>query len=385
MALWALSAFVIAITPRNSLINFTYAILSLIALFSITRYNSKANGDNNLDGIYLYFIVTFIPLVIAIIDGKYSIVYYWMLGANTVLAIKCLVKISLSSQLMIARALIISCFAIGGLVAINDSVEIESVSFIGGSSNLLSATLIAVVCWYCFVRLLAGHKEPILVPFILFIFAIDLGGRSGIAISFGILLISVLFRASRSKILFLSVSLILPLLAWFFLADVFLGIVDGTRLRHGFEDDVRSAIIQEYIRGIGPISLLIGGEFDPSGIIASYGGNPHNSIIRAHYMFGIVPIALFALALIFSGVKLLSLPSRVSTYGYTLGGLILLRSFYDSVTFWLELDFILLILLLNPILLSAQVHRKKNRCLHNPINLGIALQNKFGFINRSLP
>ncbi len=338
-----------------------------------------------MEGVFLYFIATFIPLVIAIINGKYSFLYYWMLGANTVLAVKYLVQISLSSQIIIARLLIISCFAICGLVAINDNVEIDSVSFIGGSSNLLSAALISVVCWYCFVRLLAGHKEPILVPFILFILAIYLGGRSGIAISFGILFISVLFRCSRSKILLLSVSLILPLLAWFFLADVFLGIVDGTRLRHGFEDDVRSAIIQEYIRGIGPVSLLIGGEFDPSGIIASYGGNPHNSIIRAHYMFGIVPIALFALALIFSTVMLVSLPSRVSAYGFTLGGLILLRSFFDSIAFWLELDFILLILLLNPILLSSQVHRKRNRWQHKPVKLGVALQNKFNFINRSLP
>jgi hypothetical protein len=385
LALWMLSSFIIAIIPRNFLINFTYVILSLIALLAITRFNSKVNRGNNMEGIFIYFITTFIPLVIAIINGKYSFLYYWMLGANTVLAIKCLVQISLPSQMMIARLLIISCFAIGGVVAINDSVEIDSVSFIGGSSNLLSAALIAVVCWYGFVRLLAGHKEPILVAFLLFIFTIYLGGRSGIAISFGILLISVLFRASRSNIFFLLVSLILPLLAWFFLADVFFDIVDGTRLRHGFEDDVRSSIIQEYIRGIGPISLLIGGEFDPSGIITSYGGNPHNSIIRAHYMFGIFPIALFALALIYSAVILLSLPSRVSAYGFALGGLILLRSFYDSVTFWLELDFISLILLLNPIILSAQVKRKKNRMRHGSINLGIDLQSKFNFVNRSLP
>jgi hypothetical protein len=120
-------------------------------------------------------------------------------------------------------------------------------------------------------------------------------------------------------------------------------------------------MIHEYIRGIGPISFLIGGEFDPSGIIASYGGNPHNSIIRAHYMFGVVPIALFVLFLLVSVIKILSLPTRISAYGFALGGLILLRSYFDSVTFWFELDFSIVILLFSPILLASEKSRIKMR------------------------
>jgi hypothetical protein len=382
LVFWVLFTCVITIIPRSFLINLTYVILSLIILVSIVCCKTKENRSRDFYYIFLYFIATFIPLSLGLLNGRYSVLYYWMMGVVTILAITFLIKIPLPTHEIIAKLLIILCFAIGGLLVLNYGFEVDSESLIGGRSNLLSATLIKVVCWYCFIMILVGHKEPILVPLVLLIFAIYLGGRSGIVISFGILLISALFRATRSKISLIAITLIIPLLAWFFAADIFLDIVDGTRLRHGFEDDIRTEMIKEYINGIGPINLLIGGEFDPSGIIASYGGNPHNSFIRAHQMFGIVPIAFFALALTISVFALLSSPTRVSAYGFILGGLILLRSFYDSVTFWLEMDFIILILLLNPILLTTLVHGDKRQSRSRRVNLGAVLGKKTIFTNR---
>lgn len=361
LTLWLISTFIVAIAPRSDALNLTYGVLSFVLLFFVTRSALNVSRSTTYSLCILYCVVTFIPLVLAISDGRVSVLYYWVLGLNSLLAVKYLVMIPLPNQVIMARSLIIVCFIVGGVVASGDRGDIDSVSFLGGSSNLLSAALIAVVCWYCFVRLWAGHKEPILIPLALFIFSLYLGGRSGIVISFGIFLTCVLFRASRSRTSLLTVSLILPLLAWFFLADVFADVVAGTRLRHGFKDDIRSEMVQEYIRGIGPISFLIGREFDPFGIIASYGGNPHNSIIRAHHMFGIVPMVLFVAMLTIAAVKLIFSPTRVSAYGFTLGGLILLRSYYDSITFWLELDFAILILLFSPILLAAQKRREKKK------------------------
>jgi hypothetical protein len=359
LAFWLIATFIVAISPRIIPLNLVYGVASFLLLLFIVSSESKEIRSFIFTICMLYCVATVIPLVLALMDGRVSVLYYWILGLNTLLAVKCMVKISMPSQVVIARSLITICFLVGGLVASGDRADIDSVSFLGGSSNLLSAALIAVVCWYCFVRLHSGHKEPILVPLSLFVFAIYLGGRSGIVISIGILLTSILFRASRSKISLITISLILPLIAWFFLADVFWDLVAGTRLRHGFEDDIRTEMIQEYIHSIGPISFLIGGEFDPSGIIASYGGNPHNSIIRAHYMFGVVPIALFVLFLLISVARILSLPNRISAYGFALGGLILLRSYFDSVTFWFELDFSIVILLFSPILYTSEKSRVK--------------------------
>lgn len=383
LALWLISTFIVAISPRNVGLSLTYGLLSFVLLLFVTRSDSKASRNTTFTLCILYCLATFIPLVLAILDGRVSVLYYWILGLNTLLAVKSLVKISLPHQVLIARSLIIVCFIMGGLVASGDRAEIDSVSFLGGSSNLLSAALIAVVCWYCFVLVHAGNKEPILVPAALLIFALYLGGRSGIVISFGIFLTSVLFRASRSKTSLFAVTLILPLLAWYFLADAFWDLVSTTRLRHGFQDDIRTEMIQEYIHGIGAINLLIGKEFDPSGIIASYGFNPHNSIIRAHHMFGVVPIALFLLSLMVSAVKLLSSPTKPFVYSFMLGGLILLRSYYDSVTFWFELDFAIIILLFSPVLLAAQTRRDKSGTQKRRANSRIALQNRTLDILRS--
>jgi hypothetical protein len=113
-------------------------------------------------------------------------------------------------------------------------------------------------------------------------------------------------------------------------------------------------MIEEYIRGIDPLALIIGGKFNPSGLIASYGENPHNSLIRAHHLFGIFPIALFLILAAISVAKFLCAPKRLWAYGFALGGLVLLRSYYDSVTFWFELDFVIITLLLSPILPAAE-------------------------------
>jgi hypothetical protein len=357
LALWLISTFIVAISPRDVTLNFAYGVLSFALLFFVTCSDSKARRSLTFALCILYFLATAIPLILAIAGGSVSVFYYWILGLNTLLAVNCLVTICSSHQVIIARSLIIVSFAVAGLVASGNHADMDSVSFLGGSSNLLSAALIAVVCWYCFVRLHAGHKEPILAPLTLLFFALFLGGRSGIIVSFGVFYLSVLFRASRSKVLF-TVSLILPFIAWLFLGDAFSYLTARTRLIHGFQDDVRSEMIQEYVRGLGPVSFLIGKAFDPSGIIASYGNNPHNSIIRAHHMFGIFPIAVLTTAFIISAVRLLISPSRVSAYAFLLGGLILLRSFYDSVTFWFELDFAVITLILAPLLLASKSREK---------------------------
>ncbi len=359
LAFWLISTFIVAVSARDIVLNFSYGLLSFVLLFLITCSDSKASRSATFTLCTLYGMATAIPLALAISAGSVSTIYYWLLGLNTLLAVKCLMRISLPHQATIARLLILVCFILVGFLASGDHAEIDSVSFLGGSSNLLSAALITVVCWHCFVRLRAGHREPILVPLGLLVFAMFLGGRSGILISFGILLTSALFRASRSKTSLFTACLILPVLAWFLLADLLPDLIAATRLRHGFHDDIRTEMIQEYIRGIGPMSLLIGGGVDPSGIIASYGGNPHNSLVRAHLMFGILPIALFMLILTISVVKLLCSPTRVSAYGSALGGLILLRAYYDSVTFWFELDFAIMTLLFSPILFMTKARKKR--------------------------
>jgi hypothetical protein len=360
LALWLAFTFIVGISPRAFALNLSYGFMSTILLSYIIYNHHKKSLDNILSICALYSISTIIPLVAKVFDGRVSVLYYWLLGFNTLLIVTCLANMPSTQKIIVARFLIVVCFVVTGLIASVDSDNIDSVSFVGGSSNLLSAALISAVCWYCFVRVQAGNKEPILVPVAMLIFAVYLGGRSGIVISCGIVLISIFFRATRSTLFALSALLVFYTLTRLSLGEILTDLIAGTRLRYGFEDDIRAEMIEEYIRGIGPITLLMGGEFNPSGVIASYGDNPHNSLIRAHHLFGIFPVAIFLILIVISVAKFLSTPTRLWAYGFALGGLILLRSYYDSVTFWFELDFAIVSLLLSPILPNAERRRDEN-------------------------
>jgi hypothetical protein len=64
---------------------------------------------------------------------------------------------------------------------------------------------------------------------------------------------------------------------------------DKTKLGQGFEDFSRNAMIKDYLLLLvsDPISMLIGADYYGTTIDSVGQGNPHNSFIRAHHIFGL--------------------------------------------------------------------------------------------------
>jgi hypothetical protein len=61
----------------------------------------------------------------------------------------------------------------------------------------------------------------------------------------------------------------------------------NTKLGHGIQDFHRELMIDEYINKIEGWELITGADYQGTRIASDYRGNPHNSYIRAHHIFGL--------------------------------------------------------------------------------------------------
>lgn len=172
--------------------------------------------------------------------------------------------------------------------------------FLAGSSrNVLSAILIALTIGYIVSRRVRG-REIKLLPIIGQVVAnFFLFGRTGIVISFLILLIVAI---AEKRILFL-VSLVLALIfgSAYFFSEILIYIASNTNFESGFETP-RVALNLAYFQTIDVYEVFFGRDLSSIDAYKVYDGNPHNSLLRLHSQFGFsvfVFLLLSALSLFF--------------------------------------------------------------------------------------
>ncbi len=352
LSLIIIASFIVFTSPRSLNLNAAYSLILLLSLVLVLRTKEPFKYDRYLICMIIYLIITTPYVALRTIEGKTSTTYFWLLGINTIFIIKFINHLSRSEQFQASRISFLSCFVYSLFIVDWNAVDLDSLTLIyGGSTNGLSAGLIFILCWYCHLSIISKREAPILLPLIMVIYSIILGGRSGIIFSFMIILLSIGFRGFTDKtkvIIFVSV-----LIIFFYnsLNDYTDAIMQGTRLRHGVSDDIRALMIKEYIENIDAMNIFSGQNYIRSGLIAEYGDNPHNSYIRAHSLFGIVPILFLILLFMISSACAVRKADGNLFYTLMLTIIILIRSFYDSVLVFFELDFIVIMMLLHPIIM----------------------------------
>ena len=61
----------------------------------------------------------------------------------------------------------------------------------------------------------------------------------------------------------------------------------NTKIGAGLEDPGRALMLQQYVTQLNPGTALLGGSYDNTVINRDFRGNPHNSFIRGHHLFGL--------------------------------------------------------------------------------------------------
>jgi hypothetical protein len=111
----------------------------------------------------------------------------------------------------------------------------------------------------------------------------------------------------------------------------------NTKIRVGFEDAPRQAMISQYLARIDGADAFFGADFRGTVIEEDFLGNPHNSYIRAHHLFGLP----YLLGLLLFVVLMVDLRQRVRMLVF--GGLMIMvvaaRAFTEAILFPAPMDF----------------------------------------------
>ena len=210
------------------------------------------------------------------------------------------------------------------------------------SSNGITSYLIALQVNYCITHYVLYRKTVIITPLLTLLICIVGYGRSSILVALILISSNLVFRLNlkrlTSSIGFVAGALFLLTSIWSAYSEtIALFIVSNTKFGGTFADAHRALMIREYISGMSLSEFLFGRSYFAMSISEVYNGNPHNSFIRGHHIFG---IGYFIL--IFCYLFIL-FPRRgdaaVLLYSFIMLVLLFLRAATEPIIFPTMLDF----------------------------------------------
>ncbi|MEX0142999.1 hypothetical protein D3C87_552660 [compost metagenome] len=210
------------------------------------------------------------------------------------------------------------------------------------SSNGITSYLIVLQATYSALKFLR-HRQASLITASLTLFICIIGyGRGSILASTAILAVNLLSYLSwRSNLRGLR-SIVLGLGAVFlvsiYFADQIVDFVESnTKIGSGLVDEPRQRILTDYMNQINWASALTGADYEGTSIESDFNGNPHNSFVRAHHIFG----ALYLLSLAAFPLALLRrrLPSSVKAFSGSMLLIVLFRCATEPILFPTIFDF----------------------------------------------
>lgn len=306
----------------NANIIFIYAVLSLPCLFAVLNYNHGLTSA--------FYLFTF-PLIIATAKIIFNKPHDHVL-------------------LCLRNLYWLFVFAILVGLALNwDDPEPLGAIFPGSSTNGLPSYLIVVQIAYSIAFYLKNSRLPLLSSVATLVVAVFGLGRGSMIIAALILLFSLYINTTLArsktdrKIILVAISLLsLPFGIFIYndyseLISSAQLLIDGSKFSNGVFDEHRGRIIADYLSKIDGWSLIFGTDYNGTSIVENYGGNPHNSFIRAHSFYGIAGLFYVAMPLF-----LIAISNRRRDHKYVTLVLIflsLIRATTEPIFFPSPLDF----------------------------------------------
>ena len=215
----------------------------------------------------------------------------------------------------------------------------------GSSANGITSYAIFLQINYSILKYHLERKIAFKTVILTFVIALMGYGRGSILSAFLILFVSVFLNLLTKEKMQLAFYLIIILFLLVFTINnyydsIFYFIESKTKLTAGLVDKARSQIIVVYMSLMDGLGLLLGVDYENSVIVTEFRGNPHNSFIRAHHIFGL-PYLLFV---IFYPFKVLFKNKNKATVFFNISLMLVLcfRAFSEPIIFPTLLDIYLL-------------------------------------------
>lgn len=210
------------------------------------------------------------------------------------------------------------------------------------SSNGITSYLIVLQVNYAVARYLAARKLTLVTSLLTLVICIVGYGRGSLVAASSILVVILFvygFRGRPVRTLFVIVAMAASTLFVVrqYGMDIVSFIESNTKLGAGLLDQSRQTIAAEYVHKIDSFTLFTGANYAGTVIETDFSGNPHNSYIRAHHIFGL-PYLLVSLLFPYLLIARV-VPSLRQLFGLAMLGIMLIRAATEPILFPTLLDF----------------------------------------------
>lgn len=343
---------------------FLIGLATLIGAVLIILNINQINNLNSIQRIYVSSILV-LTLVMSLINfpSQPIILFHFIIGLISILLatifiqdLKVFYKSSLITLYIIQIGLIFYAVFIRGFDGFPSEIPIANI-FGTSSANGITSYIIILQVLVCIVSFLQYRKIDF-TPIILTIVIAIIGyGRGSIVAGLLILIIS-LFSVSAIKnrvILFFSVfALIILISVNYYYDEIKLFLEANTKISAGMVDDSRVEILEDYINKITLDTFFLGASYENTSIELKYGGNPHNSFIRAHHIFGIFYLILILIPVVMAFLSKFVIDIFIS---FSLLLILYFRAFSEPIIAPTILDFYyfsIVLIIIEPIRLNLK-------------------------------
>lgn len=209
------------------------------------------------------------------------------------------------------------------------------------SSNGVTSYLIVLQASHCIAHYATRRRAVLATPLVTFAICVVGYGRGSILAALALVFVSVLaavpLRRPIGLLVLLAAAVGASAVLWQQHGPALARFVESeTKLGAGLQDEHRSRQIQEYLERIDAMNLMFGADYRGTSIESDYNGNPHNSYIRAHHIFGLPYVVVMLLLPALS----ITWRHRVAPLAYSgsVLAILLMRAFTEPILFPTLLD-----------------------------------------------
>lgn len=331
---------VVGFATRHPVLMALYVAAAVCVMLANLHAFSRASvRERNAAVVFVATLTVILPL--SVIRSETGVIHYIgsliSLGAAFVLSRNLQVYWAASRAVLIAAQLAVVVYL--ARVGLAD-FPLETM-LPDSSSNGVTSYLVLLQANYCLVNFLLTRRAGLSSAVLTLLICTVGYARGSILSAAGIVTIGLVsLLPARTYAAVLLRMLLFVGLCWvvYRLAAPAVEFVDAnTKLGSGLFDVHRYTILKEYLGRIDALTLWTGASYDGTSIVSQYNGNPHNSYIRAHYIFGL-PYLLLIL-----GLPLYLFNRRhslgVLLYSVAMGGVIFFRSLTEPLLFPTLFDF----------------------------------------------
>lgn len=317
-------------------------VLAMVIACAFVMLHMRIILDGSLGGGALWVIVVVMLLALPLNIWRSPSVLPYVLVEGVAIALALVLAANREAYwrasrmvLLVSQGLILGYLAVRGL----DDFPLEEM-IPGASSNGVTSYLILLQCNYSLARFVSSQRVSLFTTIITVGICIVGWGRGSMVASLGLFALNAVFLFRQWRVLgrwwpiptMVTFGLLI-VLQW---DAVFAYLEANTKLGAGLYDAGRSGILEAYLNKLDGWTLMWGADYSGTRVEEDYRGNPHNSFIRAHHLYGLLYLLSIFLPIVWALSRKMITALRV--YGFVIISILLLRAFTEPILFPTLLD-----------------------------------------------